>query len=139
MVSVGIVGAGFSGLCMAIRLQKAGITDFTIYEAADDIGGTWRANAYPGCACDVVSVLYCYSDEPYPWTEHYSSQPEILRYLHHCADTYHLWDNIQLNTRITQAAWDEDREVWALTTAAGQQEEVQVLVLAQGAHTLPPL
>lgn len=85
MVSVGIVGAGFSGLCMAIKLQKAGLTNFTVFEAADDIGGTWRANRYPGCACDIQSVMYCYSFEPYPWTQHYSAQPEILEYLHHCA------------------------------------------------------
>jgi cation diffusion facilitator CzcD-associated flavoprotein CzcO len=80
-------------------------------------------------------VLYSFSFEPFPWTEHYSGQPEILKYLHHCAATYQLWEHIQLNTRITQAAWDEARGVWALTTAAGVQEEVQVLVLAQGAHT----
>lgn len=91
MVSVGIVGAGFSGLCLAIQLQKAGLKNFTIFEAADDIGGTWRANRYPGCACDVQSVMYCYSFEPYPWTKHYAEQEEILQYLHHCAGKLFHW------------------------------------------------
>jgi cation diffusion facilitator CzcD-associated flavoprotein CzcO len=85
MVSVGIVGAGFSGLGMAIKLQKAGLKDFTIFEAAADIGGMWQANRYPGCACDVQSTMYSLSFEPYPWSEVYSGQPEILQYLHHCA------------------------------------------------------
>jgi cyclohexanone monooxygenase len=85
MVSVAVVGAGFSGLCMAIKLKEAGIQDSTIFEAADDIGGTWWQNKYPGCACDVPSICYCYSFEPYPWSKHFSDQPEILAYLHRCA------------------------------------------------------
>lgn len=86
MVSVAIVGAGFSGLGLAIKLKQSGLThNITIYEAADDIGGTWRQNHYPGCACDVPSVAYCYSFEPYPWPKHFSDQADILKYLHHCA------------------------------------------------------
>lgn len=71
---------------MAIKCEKAGLHNYTVFEAADDIGGTWRANTYPGCACDVQSVAYSFSFEAdYPWTEHYASQPEILGYLRHCA------------------------------------------------------
>ena len=76
-----IVGTGFSGLCMAIRLKQSGVDDFVILERADDVGGTWRDNHYPGCACDVQSHLYSYSFEPNPdWSRQFAPQPEIWAY-----------------------------------------------------------
>lgn len=77
--SVAVIGAGFSGICMGIQLIKAGYNDFTIYEAASDIGGTWRDNTYPGCSCDIPSVQYHFSFEPVKWEEPYVAQPKILQ------------------------------------------------------------
>src|SRR3954468_14355771 len=85
-VRVAIVGAGASGLCMAIALRRAGIDSFTIFEKSDGVGGTWRDNTYPGAGCDVPSHLYSFSFEPNPdWSHAFSLQPEILEYFESCA------------------------------------------------------
>ena len=90
-----VVGTGFSGLGMGIALKKAGINSFAILEKADDVGGTWRDNHYPGCACDVQSHLYSFSFEPNPnWTRMYAPQPEIKKYLQHCVRKYGLLPQI---------------------------------------------
>jgi cation diffusion facilitator CzcD-associated flavoprotein CzcO len=86
---VAIVGSGFSGLGMAIRLKQAGSSDFVVLERAGEVGGTWQANTYPGCACDVPSHLYSFSFAPNPeWTQTYSTQPEIWTYLRRTADDF---------------------------------------------------
>src|SRR3712207_9396250 len=86
-VGVAIVGSGFSGLGMAIRLRQEGFEDFVVLERADDVGGTWQANTYPGCACDVPSHLYSFSFAPNPdWSQTYSGQREIWGYLRRCAE-----------------------------------------------------
>ena len=86
-IDVAIVGSGFSGLGMAIRLKQAGMNDFVVLERAGEVGGTWQANTYPGCACDVPSHLYSFSFAPNPdWTQTYSTQPEIWAYLRRVAD-----------------------------------------------------
>src|SRR3954464_8167435 len=91
-----VIGTGFSGLGMAIRLKQAGINDFLILEKDDGVGGTWRANHYPGAACDVQSHLYSFSFEPNPrWTREFAPQREILAYLEHCADKYHLRQHLR--------------------------------------------
>ncbi|KAF6256910.1 monooxygenase protein [Scenedesmus sp. NREL 46B-D3] len=136
-LSVAIVGAGFSGICMGIQLKKAGFEDFTIFEAADAVGGTWRDNTYPGCACDIPSVLYCYSFEPHPFSRHYSGQPEILSYQRHCVDKYGLAPHIRLSTRVTAAAFDPGSGTWRLTTSSGGAAAARVLVLAQGGLVVP--
>src|ERR687894_313164 len=88
-IGTAIIGSGFSGLGMAIRLKQEGIEDFTVLERGDDVGGTWHFNTYPGCACDVPSHLYSFSFAPNPgWSRTYSRQPEILRYLRRCADDF---------------------------------------------------
>ncbi len=85
-VAVAIVGSGFAGLATAIALKRAGREDFVMLERADDLGGTWRDNSYPGCACDVPSHLYSYSFAPNPqWSRTFSPQPEIEAYLHRTA------------------------------------------------------
>src|SRR5687768_16276142 len=85
-VRVAIVGSGFSGLGMALELLKHGDRDFVVLEKADDVGGTWRDNTFPGCQCDVPSILYSFSDHPNPdWSRTYSPQPEIQAYLQRCA------------------------------------------------------
>src|SRR5919204_4298415 len=90
-----IVGSGFAGLGMGIRLKQAGIDDFVILERADDLGGTWRDNSYPGCACDVPSHLYSFSFAPNPdWTHSFARQPEIRAYLERVADRFGVRDRI---------------------------------------------
>ena len=87
--SVAIIGAGFAGLCMAIRLKQAGIDNFTIFEGAGDLGGTWRDSTYPGCACDIPSHMYSFSFElNADWPRVYSSWQAIQDYLQRCADKY---------------------------------------------------
>jgi cation diffusion facilitator CzcD-associated flavoprotein CzcO len=95
-VRIAIVGSGFAGLGMAIRLKEAGIEDFVILDRADDVGGTWQANTYPGCQCDVPSHLYSFSFEPNPsWTRTYSRQQEIWQYLRGCAERHGLGPGAQ--------------------------------------------
>jgi len=97
---IGIVGSGFAGLCAAIRLQRAGFEDFTIFERAAGIGGTWRDNTYPGCACDIPSNLYSFSFEPNPeWTRMYPQQPEVHAYLLRVVEKYGLRGKIRFGWR----------------------------------------
>lgn len=116
-VDVLMVGAGFSGLCMAIKLLEAGMKDFPLIEKSDDIGGTWYDNRYPGRACDVPSHLYAFSFERNAgWSRMFASQPEIYRYLKSCVQRYDLAPYIRLNTRFHEAAWDEAAGKWRITT-----------------------
>ncbi|GGC58579.1 NAD(P)/FAD-dependent oxidoreductase [Hoyosella rhizosphaerae] len=116
-----IAGAGFSGLGAAIRLTQSGFTDFVILEKADDVGGTWQANSYPGCACDVPSVLYSYSFAQNPnWSSSFSPQPEIYAYLQRTAREYGIMPKVRLSTTLDDAAWDDKAKVWRFNTSAGQ-------------------
>jgi cation diffusion facilitator CzcD-associated flavoprotein CzcO len=99
-VRVAIIGAGFGGLGAGIRLRKAGLTDFVILERAASVGGTWRDNTYPGCACDVPSHLYSFSFAPNPaWSRSFSRQPEIWQYLDGLSDRCALRGHIRFATR----------------------------------------
>jgi len=136
-----IVGAGFSGLAMAIRLKSAGERDFVVIEEADDVGGTWRENTYPGCACDIPSYLYSYSFEPNPrWTRHYPQQQEIWDYLRRCARKYGITPHIRFGTRMAAAEFDEDAGLWRLRCTTGGREETvtaRAVVAAMGPLHLP--
>ena len=102
---VAIVGSGFSGLCMAIRLKQEGRDDFVVLERGDDVGGTWHYNTYPGCGCDVPSHLYSFSFAPNPdWSETYSMQPEIRDYLRRCADQFGVREHIRFEHEVRAAA-----------------------------------
>src|SRR5439155_19552003 len=115
-----ILGAGFGGLGMAIRLRRAGIEDFVVLERDADVGGTWWANTYPGCQCDIPSHLYSFSFAPNPeWTRTYPLQPEIKRYLAECTERYGLREHIRAGCEVTGAAWDEDEGVWRVETLQG--------------------
>ena len=108
-VDVAILGSGFSGLGMAIRLRQQGHHDFVVLERAAEVGGTWHYNTYPGCACDVPSHLYSFSFAPNPeWSQTYSPQKEIWDYLRRCADEFGVRPHIRLGHEVSQAAWDED-------------------------------
>jgi cation diffusion facilitator CzcD-associated flavoprotein CzcO len=115
-----VIGAGISGIAAAIKLRDAGIDDVLILEKADTYGGTWRANTYPGCACDVPSGLYSYSFAPNPrWSRVYGTQPEILAYVDQVAHDYGLLPHTQFNTEVTAARWDPKRALWRVQTTAG--------------------
>ena len=119
-VDVLIVGAGFSGLGVAIRLKQEGFDDFTILERADDVGGTWQANTYPGCACDVPSHLYSFSFAPNPaWSETYSRQPEIWDYLRDTARRYDVLGRVRFGHTVTSAEWDEEIARWKVESTQG--------------------
>ncbi|NUP27143.1 MAG: NAD(P)/FAD-dependent oxidoreductase [Nocardia sp.] len=115
-----VLGAGFGGIGLAIKLREAGFDDLVVLERADDLGGTWQANTYPGCACDVPSQLYSYSFAPNPdWSRTYGKQREILEYLRRVAVEHDVVRHIRLGTELTEARWDEDDRVWRIATSRG--------------------
>src|SRR3954462_14098749 len=119
-VGTAIIGSGFSGLGMAIRLKQEGIEDFTVLERGDDVGGTWHYNTYPGCACDIPSHLYSFSFAPNPeWSQTYSRQPEIREYLRRCADDFDIRPRIRFGCEVASATWLEDERRWELETTTG--------------------
>ncbi|MGO8827087.1 MAG: flavin-containing monooxygenase [Acidimicrobiales bacterium] len=135
---VAIMGAGAGGLGLAIRLAKSGQRDFVLFEASDGVGGTWRANTYPGAACDVPSHLYSYSFALKPdWSKTYANQPEILQYFEDCADRFGIRPHLRPHTRITAARWDEGARHWRLTDAEGRTYTADVFVSAIGTFTSP--
>jgi cyclohexanone monooxygenase len=129
-----IVGAGFAGLCAAIKLTEDGETDFVVIEQADDVGGTWRDNTYPGACCDVPSQLYSFSfARNAEWSSSYSPQSEIQTYLQQVARTYGVTDRIVFGTALEQATWDDEAMVWRCRTTSG---EVVARSLVTGTGTL---
>lgn len=130
---IAIVGAGFSGIGMAIALREQGFHDVTVYEKADDLGGVWHYNTYPGAACDVPSYLYSFSyEQRRDWSQPCPVQHEILDYLHDVARRRHVEQMIRFGVEITAAAWSDDDAVWTLTTATGEEIEADAVVLACG-------
>jgi cation diffusion facilitator CzcD-associated flavoprotein CzcO len=133
-----VIGTGFSGLGMAIQLKRDGRDDFVVLEKADDVGGTWRDNTYPGCACDIQSHMYSFSFEQNPdWTRSFSPQPEIWDYLRRVTDTYGLRRHIRFGTEVTGARWDADENRWHVTTAAGEEYVARFVVSGIGGLHIP--
>jgi cation diffusion facilitator CzcD-associated flavoprotein CzcO len=134
---VAIIGSGFGGLGAAIRLRQRGEEDFIVFERAADVGGTWRDNSYPGCACDVQSHLYSFSFAPNPdWTRSYSPQPEIFDYLRRCARDFGVLPHVRFQHEVREAAWDDGAQVWRVETSQGLYT-ASVLVMASGALSEP--
>jgi cyclohexanone monooxygenase len=136
-----VVGAGFSGLYMLHRLRQAGET-VRVYEAGTSVGGTWFWNRYPGARVDIESQEYAYSFSPeldaeWKWTERYAAQPELLRYLNHVADRFDLRPDIQLETRVTSAVWDEASRRWTVITDRGDRVTARHVVMATGCLSTP--
>ncbi|MFN8034785.1 MAG: NAD(P)/FAD-dependent oxidoreductase [Acidimicrobiia bacterium] len=126
-----IVGAGMSGILAGIKLQEAGLTNFTIFEKADRLGGTWRENTYPGIACDVPSHLYSYSFALNPdWTRHYSPGDEIQAYFERVACEFGVDRNIRFGDEVVACAWNG--EGWRIETASGHREDADVVIAATG-------
>jgi cation diffusion facilitator CzcD-associated flavoprotein CzcO len=140
MPRIAIIGSGFGGLGLGIQLKRQGIDTFSIFEQADDIGGTWRANTYPGAECDVPSALYSYSFENFDWPNKWSHQPVIKAYLDHCADTYHLRPHLRLRSPVTEARWDAEAAEWEVTVhgpAGPSTERFDIVVAATGQLSRP--
>ncbi|MEV7780235.1 NAD(P)/FAD-dependent oxidoreductase [Kitasatospora sp. NPDC088351] len=138
-VRVAVIGSGFGGLGAGVRLRRAGITDFVILERADSVGGTWRDNSYPGCACDVPSHLYSFSFAPNPdWPRSFSGQPDIRAYLEKVADVFGLRPHLRFNTELTEARWEAEQTRWRITTTAGQWT-ADAIVSASGALADPQI
>jgi cation diffusion facilitator CzcD-associated flavoprotein CzcO len=137
---IAIIGSGFSGLCLAIQLKKAGIQSFTLFEKADRLGGTWRDNTYPGAACDSPSFAYCFSfEQKTDWSRKWAPQAEILEYMEHCAARYDLLPHLRFGTEIAGGRFDAGRGVWQLRTTAGESIEAEVLVSGVGQLNRPSL
>jgi len=130
---VAIVGAGFGGIGAAIQLVKAGIRSFTIFERADEVGGTWRDNTYPGAACDVPSHVYSFSFEPDPgWTRVFAEAGEIQGYLLRLVEKWNLRPHLRLRTEIVHARFDETAGAWTLTTRDDESHTARVVFSAVG-------
>ena len=131
-----VVGAGFAGMYMLHRLRGQGLS-VRVYEQGSDVGGTWYWNRYPGARCDVESMQYSYSfsdelQQEWDWSERYAPQPEILKYASHVADRFDLRSDIQLDTRVDRAAFDESANSWSVTTSGGKTVTAKYVVLATG-------
>ncbi|MFJ3232459.1 flavin-containing monooxygenase [Streptomyces sp. NPDC086787] len=119
-VRVAVIGSGFGGLGAAVRLRREGITDFVVLERADSVGGTWRDNSYPGCACDVPSHLYSFSFAPNPdWPRTFSGQEHIRAYLEQVTDVFRLRPHLRLGTEVTRMTWDSAELCWDIETTKG--------------------
>lgn len=137
---VGIVGAGFGGIGAAIRLKESGQNSIVLFEKGSEVGGTWRDNIYPGCACDIPSHVYSFSFELNPnWSRAYSKQPEILKYILHCKEKYQLEQHIRYNTKVTTIKFEEKEKCWRLTTAEGKVTTVRNVILALGPLSVPKI
>ena len=134
-----IVGAGFGGLGMAIKLAESGENDFRVIERGPDVGGTWRDNTYPGVACDVPSQLYSYSFAPNPaWSSSFSPGHEIQSYIRGVADNSGVLDRFVFNTSFDGATWDDAAAVWRIRTSAGEMT-ANFLINAAGGLVEPKL
>lgn len=136
--SVAVIGAGLGGLCAAIKLKEAGFEEVTILEKADKVGGTWRDNSYPGCACDTPVALYQFSFAPsLGWSHLFPRAPEVQAYTEYMADSFGLRPHLKLGTETTSAVWDETKSVWRLTTKTGETIEADAIVPALGQLNRP--
>ncbi|MFH8371578.1 flavin-containing monooxygenase [Streptomyces sp. NPDC018031] len=135
---IAVIGAGFGGLCAAIRLRQAGITAFTVFEKAADVGGVWRDNTYPGAACDVPSHLYEFSFAPNPrWSRRFAGRREIHAYQRDCVERFGLRAHLRLGTEIAAAEFADGG--WTLTTTTGDTHRAEVLITATGQLSRPAI
>src|SRR5262249_30638932 len=132
-----VVGAGFGGIAAGVKLKRAGIHTFTIYESSLGIGGTWWDNTYPGAEVDVGSHLYSFSFKPHDWTRTHARQPELQKYLEETVDEFALRPHLQLGVAVESAAWDDDLHVWTLRLDDGTSDQCHVLVSAVGFLNVP--
>ncbi|MQA94103.1 MAG: FAD-dependent oxidoreductase [Streptosporangiales bacterium] len=136
--AITIIGSGFAGLCMAIRLKQSGFDDFVILEKNDALGGTWRDNTYPGCACDVPSHMYSYSFELNPdWSRMFAPQQEIWDYLERCAGKYGVRGHLRFGRQVDSLEYDDDTARWHIGTGDGEHFVTRAVVSGIGALHVP--
>ncbi|MEQ3636624.1 NAD(P)/FAD-dependent oxidoreductase [Alcanivorax sp.] len=136
--NVVIIGAGFGGLGMAIRLKAQGLDDLLLIEKGHDVGGCWRDNTYPGAACDVPSHLYSFSFERhYPWSRRFAQQKEIFAYQQYCARKYDLYRHIRFNVEVAEARFLDDAGLWEITMTNGEVITCRALITATGQLNQP--
>jgi cation diffusion facilitator CzcD-associated flavoprotein CzcO len=132
-VSVAIVGAGFGGIAAAVALKRQGVEDLVVLERGDKVGGVWRANTYPGLACDVPSHLYSFSFAPNPsWSRRYSPREDIQRYAEDVARRFDVLRHVRFGQDVERASFDDEAGRWRLVTATGDELEAEVLITACG-------
>ena len=135
---VAIIGSGFAGLCMAIQLKLRGMDDFVVLEKDEDLGGTWRDNTYPGCACDVPSYLYSFSFEQNPrWSRMFAPQQEIWDYMRHCVNKYGVASHFRYNASVSGAEFDEASGTWRVHINDNEVLTARSLVTGVGALHMP--
>lgn len=140
MTSVGIIGSGFGAIGVAVELRRHGHDDVRLWEKADDLGGVWRDNTYPGAGCDAPSPIYSWSWAPNErWSRRYARQPEIIDYIHEVADAYAVTPLIRFGHEVVAAAWNDEGRVWTVMFADGSSDTVDVLVPAVGQLSRPVL
>jgi len=132
-----VVGAGFGGIATGVKLRRAGIRTFTIYESSLGVGGTWWDNTYPGAEVDVGSHLYCFSFKSHPWSRTHARQPELQKYLEEAVDEFGLRAHLRLGVTVESATWDELRHVWEVRLDDGTVDECHVLVSGVGFLNVP--
>ena len=132
-----VIGAGFGGIAAGVKLRRAGIHTFTIYESSRGIGGTWWDNTYPGAEVDVGSHLYCFSFKPNNWSRTHARQLELQQYLEETVDEFGLRAHLRLGVAVESATWDDDRHLWELRLDDGTIDECNVLVSAVGFLNVP--
>jgi cation diffusion facilitator CzcD-associated flavoprotein CzcO len=134
-----VIGAGFSGIGAAIKLDRAGFRDFVVLDEADGVGGTWHWNTYPGVAVDIPSFSYQFSFEKRSdWSRVYAPGRELKAYAEHCTDKYGVRDRIRLNTKVTGASFDEDANMWTIETG-GDSITARYVIVATGVFSQPKL
>lgn len=138
IIDVVIVGAGVGGLCAAIQLQQGGVGSVCILERSNEVGGTWRDNVYPGCACDVPSHLYSFSFEPNrEWTRPYPQQPEIQAYIQRVTDKYDLRRLIRFGVNVQSIRWQAQSSLWEVDVGNGTPLQARFVILATGPLNKP--
>jgi cation diffusion facilitator CzcD-associated flavoprotein CzcO len=134
-----VIGAGMAGILAAIRLRQAG-EDFTVFEKAGRLGGTWRENRYPGLTCDVPAHAYTYSFEPYAeWDAYYAKGGEIQTYFEKTAEKYGIMPHVRFDSEVVSTVWDEGAGVWRLGLITGEEVEAEVVIAASGVLHHPKL
>jgi len=140
VLDVVVIGAGFGGLGAGHALRKAGVDRFVILEAADAVGGTWRDNTYPGCACDIPSHLYSFSFAQNPqWSRSYPAQPEIEAYLERTTDDLALRPFVRFGCEVAELRWDDERALWRVLLADGSELEARSVISATGGLSRPAM
>ncbi|HEY0225530.1 MAG TPA: NAD(P)/FAD-dependent oxidoreductase, partial [Mycobacterium sp.] len=135
-----IVGAGFSGIGAAIRLDEAGMHDYQIVEAGQGAGGTWFWNTYPGIAVDIPSFAYQFSfEQSAQWSRTYAHGHELRAYAEHCATKYGLWSRIRFSTKVIGVVFDEENDLWRIDLDPGDSVTARFLINASGVLTTPNL